>query len=154
MYTQGAFTSRITNCRFLGNHAHDGGGVFSDTSELRMTNCTFSGNSVSSFGGGMAIVSVGTLSSIDEVTNSTFFGNSSDAGGGIHFFSTPVASFSVRNCILWGNTSSFSSGFKAEKAQINFEGTTFIAVTTSLLRTLNIFYFPAAGNPCEDQLLV
>ena len=68
----------VANCRFTGNSADFGGGMFNwFHSNDTVTNCTFSGNSAD-FGGGMYNLFNRSLA----VTNCTFTGNSATVRGG------------------------------------------------------------------------
>jgi len=89
----------VTNCFFSSNYASVGygGGMFNFASSALITNCVFSGNKAGR-GGGMY-----NNSSSPKVTNCTFSGNVADYVGGMYNHAV-FPSFTVTNCIFWGNT--------------------------------------------------
>lgn len=76
-------TLTISNCLVTGNSANSGGGIYHFTTtgqSLALLASTVSRNSATVDGGGIE------TSGIMTVTNSTIFGNSANAGGGIRHF--------------------------------------------------------------------
>jgi hypothetical protein len=95
-------TATISNCRFTGNSAYDGGGIFklsSNAGALFVSNSTFTGNSAYD-GGGVYAGSKATIA------DSTFSGNSAVfLGGGIFggpFFGTRT--LTISNCVFSQNS--------------------------------------------------
>ncbi len=109
----GAYTQRgdpvFASCRFVGNRALGGGGLFADFSYPRVLNCVFEDNVATGFyGGGMAASHGGAW-----VANSTFYGNTAASfGGGYahHSFVSPPGTSTLVNCILWNNTDQSGNG--------------------------------------------
>ncbi len=102
----GALT--VTNCSFIENEAElFGGGIYNEGT-VSVSNSTFSGNSASTCGGGYADYD-GVK---DEITNCTFFNNSSNNGAGIFLNSdsSPAPSYFVTNCSVVGNATPSGSG--------------------------------------------
>lgn len=101
LFNHGA-TAIVKGCSFSGNQAVSyGGAVYNNGSGAvsSYTNCVFAGNT-SVNGGGGAVFNNGSLPTI---TNCTFRGNNATFGGAIHNWATAAAS--VRNSIIWGNSS-------------------------------------------------
>ncbi len=92
----------VTNCSFIGNRAHQGGGMYSENSSFPIvTNCSFSGNWSQSYGSG--------IYSNDGIvlTNCLFDGNhSNQAGGGI----TAYGSSTLIKCTFTNNSASDYGG--------------------------------------------
>ncbi|MCC6669790.1 MAG: right-handed parallel beta-helix repeat-containing protein [Planctomycetes bacterium] len=102
----------VEACRFLGNTAHAGGGLFTIAS-LTVRDCEFDGNRVQAhpisggssggYGGGLAAMSVLPGNAV-PVERCTFVANTaSDGGGGARFYDTTGA---VTHCIFRGNSDS------------------------------------------------
>jgi autotransporter-associated beta strand protein len=103
-------TVTLNRTTVAGNSARGGGGIHAvNDSVTTISDCTFSGNTASeSSTGGGGIRAVG---SDLFVSNSTFYSNSANHGGGIQFFNTAVTkTFSLRNSTLSGNTGTSSGG--------------------------------------------
>lgn len=90
----------IANCILTGNNAVEyGGAVFNEGASTQIVNTVLAGNTAA-FGGGAY-----NESSTPVFINCTFAGNQvTGIGGGFYSFGSPVAT--IRNSILWGNTSS------------------------------------------------
>jgi predicted outer membrane repeat protein len=91
-------TVNVTTCTFSENFAADGGGAIAagGSAESRnVTSTTFDRNSAVTFGGAILLGS-GPM----DVMNSTFVGNTAEAGGGIEAF----GDMNVANCTFSGNT--------------------------------------------------
>ena len=103
----GALT--VTNCSFIDNEAASFGGGIYNEGTVTVSNSTFSGNSASNCGGGYADYD-GVK---DEITNCTFFNNSSNNGAGIFLncdSSPATSSYFVTNCSVVSNAPPSSSG--------------------------------------------
>jgi hypothetical protein len=88
----------LDRCRVTSNSAGNGGGGVSlalNTAWIR--NCLITGNSAASYGGGVLVAD-----SSSRVHNCTVSGNHAPEGGGVHGM---AASATLRNCIVYGNTS-------------------------------------------------
>ncbi|MCO5230796.1 MAG: right-handed parallel beta-helix repeat-containing protein [Chitinophagales bacterium] len=111
-----------------------GGGIYAYRQEggsngrLEMINCLITGNVAASEGGGLRVASYveenfdGSHAENDEdlrittwLYNCTFSGNRAGNGGAIYRHHEG-ASVDIRNCILWGNSSSIKGGEKNIKA--------------------------------------
>jgi hypothetical protein len=105
--------SKVTNCMFVGNVAHEsahpsGGGMLNQTSNPRVSNCMFNGNTAEEIGGGMH----STLDSSPTVLNCVFAHNSAAVGGGLGSKSGDVT---ITSSVFWGNS---DDGGMNEPAQI------------------------------------
>ena len=86
----------------MGNTALTGGAISTSTTDVSLKNCVFVLNSSNNGGG------IDTYNSSLNLINCTFSGNvASDSGGGIFFrlLDNQVKKSTIRNTILWGNTS-------------------------------------------------
>ena len=92
----------IMNCKFIANSAHRGGGMYNYKSKSILTNCAIISNSAKSLGGGICNV----YSSI-TLTNCIFSGNSASSGGGM---CSSGGSPNVTNCIFTGNSAVYNGG--------------------------------------------
>ena len=92
-------STTLTNCVFTGNSAGSGGGMYNDGSNPELVNCTFNGNT----GGGMY-----NGSSSPTMTNCTFNGNTASYGGGMlnEQSSSPV----MNGCTFTSNTATNNGG--------------------------------------------
>ena len=90
--------ARITNCRFVGNSAHDGGGIYSTGDTLLVDACRFEGNFAEEDGGG---VSLHYSADVVSIANSVFVGNEAHWGGGFHCNTSAYATLS--NLTMVGN---------------------------------------------------
>jgi predicted outer membrane repeat protein len=91
----------LTNLTIAGNSSgNSGGGIFNAASSPVLTNVTIAGNSSTGYGGGIC-----NSYSSPVLTNVTIAGNSSGgSGGGI--YSSGTGSTTIRNSIIWGNSTS------------------------------------------------
>ncbi|MBI5060055.1 hypothetical protein HZB60_09795 [candidate division KSB1 bacterium] len=105
---------RITDSRFLGNHSHNGGGVFS-FGRLEVYNSVFSANGVTEWarpgypgaggmGGGLCVGAF--FADTSKVVNCVFQNNTAHNTGGVYLgYETYNNQFGlISNCILWGNS--------------------------------------------------
>lgn len=101
----------FTNCIFTNNTANNGG-VFYDfgdngTSQARFINCAFYDNKATNLGGVIGIddATIGR----PEFVNCTFHNNTAANGGviGVNWWDSGQEAVLVRNCIAWGNSSTF-----------------------------------------------
>lgn len=83
------------DCRFSGNNATYGGGMYGKGSDLTLRRCAFLENYASDSGGGIALVD----GSAAAVSDCTFTGNTADnCGGGM--FNTEASNPTVTDCVL------------------------------------------------------
>ena len=146
-YFDGSAT--VTSCTFRGNTAtgnftRGGGAHFDD--EATVVNCVFADNRVDGNGGGayFSLFSLGDINS--TVTNSTFYNNSGNQGGGIYanygVTSRPnTTNFNLRNSILINNMANFG----ADELYIG---------TQSATQTANIDNNLIQGGNNEPRVLV
>ncbi|MFN4151373.1 MAG: right-handed parallel beta-helix repeat-containing protein, partial [Candidatus Sericytochromatia bacterium] len=125
LYIKDSTNVLVSNVRFSGNSSFEGGGLFNDnsstliekvsfinntagngggftslnSSSISFNNVVFSGNS-STIGGAMYNETSNTT-----ITNSTFFNNTSTGLGGIMYNDWVFLNFSIKNSIMWGNSS-------------------------------------------------
>jgi hypothetical protein len=99
---------RVSNCKFIGNYADDGGGMYNRGHDGEcnpiLINCVFSGNYAGDEdGGGMY-----NMDSNPMLTNCTFSGNATDDDGGgmYNSGSSPI----LTDCTFNGNACSGSGG--------------------------------------------
>jgi hypothetical protein len=98
----------VERCSFIGNSAPFGGGMLSKSGSSIIRNCLFWDNKAS--GGGALTTEQGGgiefASSLDEVVNCTFIGNSAPGywGGGAIIAIDNSCSITLTNSIFWGNT--------------------------------------------------
>ncbi|MBU0641596.1 MAG: right-handed parallel beta-helix repeat-containing protein [Planctomycetes bacterium] len=133
----------VVGCEFLGNISGDhGGAVLTGDSYASFMNCVFSGNFAPGGGGAMH----NYLSSDVTLTNCTVSHNSAyaEAGGLVN---RPGCQGAVRNCVLWGNSSSGAGSL--ESWQIYGDWTD---VEYSCIQGLDAF--AGAGNIETDPLFV
>lgn len=96
LYTAGS--ANITSCIFRENTARFGGGVYwYGTGSMK--NCLFQSNHAEFYGGGLWL----DWARI-KISNCTFFGNTSERGGGIRSENPSNYIYTISNSILWGNT--------------------------------------------------
>ena len=116
VYFDGSVT--VTSCTFSNNSSTAGtfftrgGGAYFDDDAM-VVNCVFANNSVDGDGGGAYFsLFFGNISS--TVTNSTFYSNSSNRGGGIYAnygltSGSNTTNINLRNNILMNNTANFDA---------------------------------------------
>ncbi|GHB58263.1 choice-of-anchor Q domain-containing protein [Persicitalea jodogahamensis] len=118
MYNENS-SPKIANCRFIGNSAQTGGGMYNisttgNACSPTLVNCTFQNNSAS-FGGGM-YNNARTGTSSPTLTNCAFITNTSASGGGAMYNdassnmggnSSPV----LTNCRFSGNATTSTNTF-------------------------------------------
>lgn len=90
----------VDRCKFYGNHASNGGGVFS-WKNAAISNCLFA-NNTADYGG--AISSYAYQSYDLRVTGCTIVNNTAHEVGGIAFGGYVSFNAVVSGCILWGNS--------------------------------------------------
>ncbi len=94
----------ITNCRFVGNSANAGGGMFNNNaSSPVVTSCSFALNNVDGNGGGIYNFN----SSFPVITNCSFWGNKATSGGGLLNLNSTS---SITNCSFAGNNATIGGG--------------------------------------------
>lgn len=105
MFDRGGYAlARVTDCTFIGNSADEnGGGMYTDFSQMPVRGCLFLNNTAGIGGGGMNNRSSLSLA----VTNSTFTGNSASFGGGV---ANNEGLLTVTNCTFTGNTATNYGG--------------------------------------------
>lgn len=128
-------SSVIKNCVIAGNTAVEGGGMYNCCSAYpTITNCKLV-NNTATIGGG--IYNLNT--SVPVITNCTIAGNTvSGHSGGIYNMSNGSNQTTVRNCIIWGNSSSITNAGNS------------ISVTYSVVEN----GFSGTGNSSSDPLFV
>jgi hypothetical protein len=97
----------LIDCSILGNTASgDGGGMFNDSASPTLVNCIVAGNAVGYGGAGLYNDGANFVEGPSNPTliNCTFTGNANTLGGGSAFYDYYAGS-TVKNSILWGNTS-------------------------------------------------
>jgi len=117
----------ISNCRITDNQAASGGGVYAIDSDAQIVNTLIDSNTATSGdGGGVWIESAfdpfgGFRRSLVELIGCTIASNSAGSGTGGGVANDPdndtsavgtlgeVESVMIKNCVLWGNTSSSAS---------------------------------------------
>ena len=110
----GGVTATIDGLTITNGNAHQGGGIYNESSMLTVSNCTISGNSAPDFfgvGGGISndvAFSDATL----EILNCTISGNSTgDNGGGIYNYGGSMnATLKVLNSTISGKAAHFYGG--------------------------------------------
>jgi predicted outer membrane repeat protein len=168
MYNTNSSSPTLDHTTFTRNQAADGGGVYNiDSSAPVLTNCTFSDNLATWAGGGMqnissspiindcifqgnsAGISGGGVNNTDSswpiLTNTLFWGNTAENGGGMHnyaslpwlvncTFANNTASYGgairnygganpvLTNAILWGNTPDQINGDLASVTYSDIQG--------------------------------
>lgn len=103
----------FTNCIFTNNTANIGGVIYDfgdgGTSQARFINCAFYDNKATNLGGVISIddANIGK----PEFINCTFYNNTATNGGviGINWWDSGQEAVLVRNCIAWGNSSTFGA---------------------------------------------
>jgi len=95
----------IINCIFRGNTAVAGGAIGLDGSQAVISNCIVWNNTATASGGGIYCA----YSSGPRIVNCTIYGNHAKAGGGLYLGrGEGPSSALVKDCILWGNTTTDS----------------------------------------------
>ena len=155
--SNGGTALTVTACRFTGNTASVGGGIYSGGGTMTLTNCVFSGNHASSGGGVQA-----AGNSRATVTGCVFTGNTADAGGGYYNL---IGQSTLTNCIFTGNsTSGYGGGFFSNTATSTLTGCSFTGNTggghggalsyfnSATTLTDDIFYGDSASSSPEIWL--
>ncbi len=155
----GTASPTLDKCVFSGNTAAtQGGGInltaASGTGSPILTNCVFSGNLAFQGGGMFNGANPGTC--MPSLTNCTFSGNNSTFPGGA-ISNTYAAVSTLKNCILWGNSSSVGSA-DGGSAVISYSivqgGCPFNATCSNILTTDPLFVsqpaFAAAPTTAGD----
>ena len=109
----------LTNCTFIENVSHRGGGMCNIISSAILTGCTFSGNVATTRGGGMK----NTKSAL-ELIGCAFNGNTAGLyGGGIH---DEGSALELTGCAFSGNTAERGGGMHiSQNRDIKLTGCTF-----------------------------
>ena len=119
----------ISNCTISGNSATlAGGGIYNFAGIVNVTDSTLNGNHCDNFGGG--IFNTNAV----NVTNSTFYGNSSSFGGAIETDATVI----VTNSTITNNQATFGGGID------DFGGN--VAVTSSIIALNTASFGPDANG--------
>lgn len=99
-----AGSPEVSNCKFSGNSAVFGGGVYNvNNSSPGISNCSILDNQATASGGGLL-----NVNSSPFVVNTLFSGNSADNGGGL--FNDATSSAIVTNTTFSENTAVFNGG--------------------------------------------
>ncbi|HYF64428.1 MAG TPA: MBG domain-containing protein, partial [Herpetosiphonaceae bacterium] len=93
----------LTDVTISGNKARYGGGLFLGGYSPRLTNVVISGNTATEQGGGVYMSDWSPV-----LTNVTISGNTAQSGGG-GIFNNTITPPSIRNSIIWGNSSGISN---------------------------------------------
>ncbi|MDZ4831316.1 MAG: hypothetical protein SGJ09_14100 [Phycisphaerae bacterium] len=121
VYTTADIVATIANCDFVGNYTSlesggsetIGGAVYLENSNNAslIANCKFTGNSgIDSGGSGAKGGAIAIEKGNVEIDQCTIAGNDADIGGGIYIRDTVgSAAATIKNCIIWDNTSNDSS---------------------------------------------
>ena len=153
--------SLIYNSTITNNTGGDGGGIYNADSSSIIKNCVIAGNTAAGSGGGI----YNCCSAYPKITNCKLINNTATYGGGIYnwYASAPV----ITNCTIAGNTVSGHSGgiynmnsgsnvttvrnsiIWGNSSSITNAGTS-IAVTYSLVEN----GFSGTGNSSSDPLFV
>jgi predicted outer membrane repeat protein len=112
----------VSGCRFHGNRAARGAGLFHNAGDVTIVNTLFSGNAAETMGGAF----YGAADSV-VATNCTLSGNEAETTGGLH---SAGGSVTIANAVLWGNA---ADGSADEAAQV---GGTAPAVNFSCIQGL------------------
>ncbi len=114
----------IRNCRFIGNDAFQGGGIYLNGSNAIISGCEFDSNSAGLHGGGIY-----AASSAPTIENSILSGNGALVGGGaILLFSS---SSQIINCILDENLAEdYGGGISATNSDVTLLNCTISGNTT------------------------
>ncbi|MCP5097455.1 MAG: hypothetical protein GY943_18065 [Chloroflexi bacterium] len=119
----------VVDCTISGNSAHVGGGIYSEIGDINIHESTITANSAH-WGGGLTIRSR-YGNSVAEISNSTIFGNTANAAGGMSLI---YGVMEIRNSTITGNSSGIVGGI------YNFEG--HMTLERSII----------SGNMSEDSL--
>jgi hypothetical protein len=130
---------KITNVSFEGNLGfYDAGGVRNDNqSSAIFTNCVFIGNAasgsgISGYGKGGAVFNSG---SNVVFQNCTFSGNVGELLGGAIHNQSPSALITIKNCIIWGNsTYTYTANFVETEIYSQIGSATILNISQSILR--------------------
>lgn len=99
-----AGSPEVSNCKFSGNSAVFGGGVYNvNNSSPSISNCSILDNQATASGGGLL-----NINSSSTILNTLFSGNSADNGGGL--FNDATSSAIVTNTTFSENTAVFNGG--------------------------------------------
>jgi hypothetical protein len=91
----------ITYCTFISNTGGSGGGMYNYDNTPTVRYCLFIDNiATKNLGSGYGGGMYNASSSTTTVTNCTFSGNTAVSGGGVYNDNAPAT---LLNCILWGN---------------------------------------------------
>lgn len=153
--------SFVYNCTIVNNTGGNGGGIYNSDSSSVIKNCVIDGNTAAGSGGGI----YNCCSAYPKITNCKLVNNTAIYGGGIYnwYASAPVITnctiadntvsghsggiynmsngsnlTTIRNCIIWGNSSSITNA-----------GTS-ISVTYSMVAN----GFSGTGNSSSDPLFL
>jgi len=140
-------TTVLMNCTFSGNSTNDGGGgggISNYYTKPTLTNCIFSRNK-SSFGGGVS----NEYSTLAELTNCTFYGNTAYDGGGMNIHDDWAG---LTNCTFTGNSAILRGG-----AIDCFADTAILSNCVFIGNTVKAGYESAGGGihiwHCSPQLM-
>ncbi|WP_028665205.1 choice-of-anchor Q domain-containing protein, partial [Runella zeae] len=135
----------VSNCIFRNNYVgQSGGGVLDFSSTTTYTHCLFIVNEVGYFGGGSRCeIDVADNPSAPTFINCVFWGNKAGLYGGAVGNNRLKSNTILKNCIVWGNTSSDNSII------YNNQGGT----TTATYSLIQVAY-TGTGNINADPLFV
>ena len=96
-----------------------GGGLYQiGNTRVEMWNCLVKGNSTGGRGGGICCdLENQSDSGSCLIVNCTIFGNTANETGGVHVVPAGKDSWSVGNCIIWGNTGAAGAGTLAAQVR-------------------------------------
>jgi predicted outer membrane repeat protein len=99
---------QVSASTFVDNSALNNGGAIHDDAGLVVRTSTFSGNSAAN-GGAISTSGPASVGLLDQITNSTLFGNRADHSGGAIFHAS-AAPLLVESCTIDGNVAGSAGG--------------------------------------------
>lgn len=155
MFNSNGGSPTVIDCKFIDNHATNGGGMLNREGSPTIIGCTFKNNSVVEQGGGMH-----NAESSPIVTDCTFVGNtSSHSGGGMG--NSDGCSTTVVNCEFSGNSAaSQGGGMSVYGSSATITGCTFMgnhadqwggAITNSGSQTMTLDNCTFTGNSAGEN---
>lgn len=136
-FNEGSVTISLTSIKD-NTATEDGGGVYTDLTNLSIDKSTLSGNESGGEGGGLA-----AYQSLVTLTNSTLSGNTADECGGGAYLGTIVNQGTVTNSTIAGNTSNFCGGGVALQPQDDVMFTN-VTIASNNVQHTGLFFNPFA----------